>query len=42
MVLKEFADDVKAYVSEKWDVVSKWCKKTATLSQMVLRMFGKR
>ena len=28
--VKEFTDDVKAYVSEKWDVVSKWCKKTAT------------
>jgi gas vesicle protein len=27
---KEFTDDVKAYISEKWDVVSKWCKKTAT------------
>jgi gas vesicle protein len=28
--VKEFADDVKAYISEKWDVVSSWCKKTAT------------
>ena len=27
---KEFSDDVKAYVSEKWNTVSKWCKKTAT------------
>ena len=27
---KEFEDDVRAYVSEKWDTVSKWCKKTAT------------
>lgn len=27
---KEFADDVKAYISEKWDVVSNWCKKTTT------------
>lgn len=27
---KEFTGDVKAYISEKWDVVSKWCKKTAT------------
>ena len=28
--VKDFADDVKAYVSEKWDAVSAWCKKTAT------------
>ena len=28
--IKEFSDDVRAYVSEKWDTVSKWCKKTAT------------
>ena len=27
---KDFSEDVKAFVSEKWDVVSKWCKKTAT------------
>ena len=27
---KEFSDDVKSYISEKWDVVSKWCKKTST------------
>ena len=28
--VKDFADDVKAYVSEKWDAVSAWCKKTST------------
>ena len=28
--VKEFSDDVRAYISEKWDTVSKWCKKTAT------------
>lgn len=28
--VKEFADEVKAYVKEKWDVVANWCKKTAT------------
>lgn len=28
--VKELADDVKTFVAEKWDVVSKWCKKTAT------------
>lgn len=28
--VKDFADEVKAFVSEKWDVVSNWCKKTAT------------
>lgn len=27
---KEFRDDVKAYISEKWDTVSKWYKKTST------------
>jgi gas vesicle protein len=27
---KEFTDDVKAYISEKWDVVSNWCKKAST------------
>ena len=27
---KEFEDDVKAYISKKWDVVSKWYKKTST------------
>jgi gas vesicle protein len=28
--VKEFADEVKAYVKEKWDVVANWCKKTST------------
>ena len=28
--VKEFADEVKAYVKEKWDVVANWCKKTTT------------
>ena len=28
--VKEFSDEVKEFVSEKWNVVSKWCKKTAT------------
>ena len=28
--INDFSDDVKAYVSEKWDIVSGWCKKTAT------------
>lgn len=27
---KEFADEVKVYVKEKWDVVSNWFKKTST------------
>lgn len=27
---KEFADDVKAYISSKWDAVTSWCKKTST------------
>lgn len=27
---KELADEVKAYISEKWDIVANWCKKTAT------------
>ena len=26
----ELNDEVKAYVSEKWDAVSNWCKKTST------------
>ena len=28
--VKDFADEVKAFVAEKWDIVSNWCKKTAT------------
>ena len=28
--VKEFTDEVKAYVSEKWDIVANWCKKTST------------
>lgn len=28
--VKEMSDEVKTYVSEKWDTVSKWCKRTAT------------
>ena len=28
--VKEFADEVKAYVKEKWDAVANWCKKTST------------
>lgn len=28
--VKDFADEVKAYVSSKWDVVTSWCKKTST------------
>lgn len=28
--VNEFSDEVKSFISEKWDVVSKWCKKTAT------------
>jgi gas vesicle protein len=28
--VKDFSDEVKAYVSEKWETVSKWCKKTST------------
>lgn len=28
--VKDFVDDVKAYISGKWDAVSNWCKKTAT------------
>ena len=26
----EFTDEVKSYISEKWNVVSNWCKKTST------------
>lgn len=28
--VKDFADEVKSYVSSKWDVVTSWCKKTST------------
>lgn len=28
--VKDFSDDVKVFVSDKWDIVSNWCKKTAT------------
>lgn len=28
--VKDFSDEVKAYVSSKWDVVTSWCKKTST------------
>ena len=28
--VKNFADDVKSYVSAKWDIVSNWYKKTST------------
>lgn len=28
--VKEMSEEVKTFVSEKWDTVSKWCKKTAT------------
>ena len=27
---EEFTDEVKSYISEKWNVVSNWCKKTST------------
>ena len=27
---EEFVDEVKSYISEKWNVVSNWCKKTST------------
>jgi gas vesicle protein len=28
--IKDFSDSVKTFVSEKWDSVSSWCKKTST------------
>ena len=40
--VKDFADDVKAFISEKWDVVSNWCKKTATaFAEGVKNVWGK-
>lgn len=40
--VKEFSDDVKAFVSEKWDAVSKWCKKTATaFAEGIKNVWGK-
>jgi gas vesicle protein len=39
---KEFAEAVKVYISEKWEVVTNWCKNTATaFAEGVKNVWGK-
>lgn len=40
--VKDFSDDVKVFVSDKWDVVSSWCKKTSTaFAEGIKTVWGK-